>query len=151
MTTVKTLDTEVELLKREVADMKMIHVRLDSAIEKIADVSTSLHTIMAVHEEKLLRQEESLVEQEREFKTTVLDLHSRITSNSKESSLQMGEMERRLHIAMEEHQKKETEQFNALRDEITNRIGVLEKWRYLIVGGSIVVGFALTEILPALM
>jgi len=150
MTTVKTLDTEVELLKREVADMKMIHVRLDSAIEKIADVSTSLHTIMAVHEEKLIRQEESLGEQEREFKTTVLELHSRITSNSKESSLQMGEMERRLHIAMEEHQKKETEQFNALREEITNRIGVLEKWRYLIIGGSIVVGFALTEIIHLL-
>ena len=150
MTTVKTLDTEVELLKREVADMKMIHVRLDSAIEKIADVSTSLHTIMAVHEEKLIRQEESLGEQEREFKTTVLELHSRITSNSKESSLQMGEMERRLHIAMEEHQKKETEQFTALREEITNRIGVLEKWRYLIIGGSIVVGFALTEIIPLL-
>jgi CRISPR/Cas system CMR subunit Cmr4 (Cas7 group RAMP superfamily) len=150
MTTVKTLDTEVELLKREVADMKMIHVRLDSAIEKIADVSTSLHTIMAVHEEKLIRQEESLGEQEREFKTTVLELHSRITSNSKESSLQMGEMERRLHIAMEEHQKKETEQFTALREEITNRIGVLEKWRYLIIGGSIVVGFALTEIIHLL-
>jgi len=150
MTTVKTLDTEVELLKREVADMKMIHVRLDSAIEKIADVSTSLHTIMAVNEEKLIRQEESLGEQEREFKTTVLELHSRITSNSKESSLQMGEMERRLHIAMEEHQKKETEQFTALREEITNRIGVLEKWRYLIIGGSIVVGFALTEIIHLL-
>jgi len=28
---------------------------------------------------------------------------------------------------------------------------VLEKWRYVIVGGSIVVGFALTEILPAMM
>ena len=150
MTTVKTLDTEVELLKREVADMKMIHVRLDSAIEKIADVSTSLHTIMAVHEEKLIRQEESLGEQEREFKTTVLELHSRITSNSKESSIQMGDMERRLHIAMEEHQRKETEQFNALREEITNRIGVLEKWRYLIIGGSIVVGFALTEIIHLL-
>ena len=49
MATVKTIETEVELLKREVADMKQIHVRLDSAIEKIADVSTSLHTIMAVH------------------------------------------------------------------------------------------------------
>ena len=105
---------------------------------------------MAVHEEKLIRQEESLGEQEREFKTTVLELHSRITSNSKESSLQMGEMERRLHIAMEEHQRKETEQFNALREEITNRIGVLEKWRYLIIGGSIVVGFALTEIIHLL-
>jgi hypothetical protein len=51
---------------------------------------------------------------------------------------------------MEEHQKKETEQFTALREEITNRIGVLEKWRYLIIGGSIVVGFALTEIIHLL-
>ena len=151
MTTVKTLDTEVELLKREVADMKMIHVRLDSAIEKIAEVSTSLHTIMAVHEEKLIRQEDQLNEQEREFKSTVQELHGRITTNAKESSIQMGDMERRLHIAMEEHQRKETEQFNALREEITNRIGVLEKWRYLIIGGSIVVGFALTEILPTIM
>lgn len=151
MATVKTLDTEVELLKREVFEMKQIHVRLDSAIEKIAEVSTSLHTIMAVHEEKLIRQEDQLNEQEREFKSTVQELHGRITTNAKESSIQMGEMERRLHIAMEEHQRKETEQFNALRDEITNRIGVLEKWRYLIVGGSIVVGFALTEILPAMM
>lgn len=151
MATVKTLDTEVELLKREVFEMKQIHVRLDSAIEKIAEVSTSLHTIMAVHEEKLIRQEDQLNEQEREFKSTVQELHGRITTNAKESSIQMGDMERRLHIAMDEHQRKETEQFNALRDEITNRIGVLEKWRYLIIGGSIVVGFALTEILPAMM
>ena len=151
MATVKTLDTEVELLKREVFEMKQIHVRLDSAIEKIAEVSTSLHTIMAVHEEKLIRQEDQLNEQEREFKSTVQELHGRITTNAKESSIQMGDMERRLHIAMEEHQRKETEQFNALREEITNRIGVLEKWRYLIIGGSIVVGFALTEILTTII
>ena len=41
------VETEIELLKREVNDMKQIHHRLDSAIEKIADVSSSLHTIMA--------------------------------------------------------------------------------------------------------
>ena len=56
MASSKSVETEVELLKREVNDMKQIHHRLDSAIEKIADVSSSLHTIMAVHEEKLIRQ-----------------------------------------------------------------------------------------------
>ena len=71
MATAKTIETEVELLKREVADMKQIHVRLDSAIEKIAEVSSSLHTIMAVHEEKLIRQEEALEDQEKEFRDTV--------------------------------------------------------------------------------
>jgi len=148
---VKDLTTEVELLKREVTEMKQIHLRLDSAIEKIADVSQALHTIMAVHEEKLIRQEEALEDQEREFKDTVQELHSRITSNAKETSQQMGDMERRLHDAMNSHNAKETEQFLKLREELSQRVGVLEKWRYLIIGGSIVIGFALTELLPALM
>ena len=151
MATVKSLDTEVELLKREVADMKQIHVRLDSAIEKIADVSTSLHTIMAVHEEKLIRQEEQLEDQEKEFRDTVQELHSRITTNAKETSTQMGEMERRLHDAMNEHNKKETEQFLKLREELQTRVGILEKWRHLIIGGAIVIGFILQKFLPAIL
>ena len=35
-----SVETEIALLKREVGDMKQIHVRLDTAIEKIADVSS---------------------------------------------------------------------------------------------------------------
>ena len=151
MTTVKTLDTEVELLKREVADMKLIHVRLDSAIEKIADVSTSLHTIMAVHEEKLLRQEEQLDEQQKEFRDTVQELHSRITTNAKETHAEMGEMERRLKECMENHNAKETEQFLKLREELQTRVGILEKWRHLIIGGAIVIGFILQKFLPTIL
>ena len=151
MATAKTIETEVELLKREVADMKGIHVRLDSAIEKIAEVSSSLHTIMAVHEEKIIRQEEALDEQEKKLSTNIMELHSRVTSNAKETHHAMGEMERRLVDAMNEHNKRETEQFQNLREELSSRVGILEKWRYLIIGGSIVIGFALTEILPILM
>lgn len=151
MATVKTLDTEVALLKREVADMKLIHVRLDSAIEKIADVSTSLHTIMAVHEEKLIRQEEQLEDQEKQFRDTVQELHSRITSNAKETSTQMGDMERRLHYAMDEHNKKETEQFLKLREELQTRVGILERWRHIIIGGAIVIGFILQKVLPTIL
>ena len=151
MATVKTLDTEVALLKREVADMKLIHVRLDSAIEKIADVSTSLHTIMAVHEEKLIRQEEQLEDQEKQFRDTVQELHSRITSNAKETSTQRGDMERRLHSAMDEHNKKETEQFLKLREELQTRVGILERWRHIIIGGAIVIGFILQKVLPTIL
>ena len=151
MATAKTIETEVELLKREVADMKGIHIRLDSAIEKIADVSTSLHTIMAVHEEKLIRQEEALEDQEKEFRDTVQELHSRITTNAKETSTHMSEMERRLTDAMNEHNKKETEQFLKLREELQTRVGILEKWRHLIIGGAIVIGFILQKFLPTIL
>jgi len=151
MATVKTIETEVELLKREVADMKGIHIRLDSAIEKVAEVSSSLHRIIAVHEEKLIRQEETLDNQEKEFRESVQELHSRITTNAKETSQHMSEMERRLTDAMGEHNQQSTDQIMKLREELQTRVGILEKWRYLIVGGSIVVGFALTEILPMMM
>ena len=135
------IETEVELLKKEVSDMSKLHIRLDKAIEKIADVSTSLHTIMAVHEEKLIRQEEALENQEKKLQDNIMELHSRITSNAKEQTQLMGEMERRLVDAMKEHNRAETAEFAELKKELQSRVGVLEKWRYLIIGGSIVIGF----------
>ena len=146
MATVKTIETEVELLKKEISDMAKIHVRLDKAIEKIADVSTSLHTIMAVHEEKLIRQEEALDEQEKKLQENIMELHSRITTNAKEHSQAMNEMERRLVDAMKEHNRTETAEFQELRKELQNRVGILEKWRHLIIGGAIVVGFILQRL-----
>ena len=141
------VETEIELLKREVSDMKGIHVRLDSAMEKIADVSSSLHTIMAVHEEKLARQEDALNEQENQLRDNIQDLHSRITTNAKETHSAMGEMERRLLDQMNEHSKKEEEHFRKMREELSSRVGVLEKWKWLIVGGSIVAGFIIQKII----
>ena len=125
-----TVETEIELLKREVSDMKQIHVRLDTAIEKIADVSSSLHTIMAVHEEKLVKQEEALTQQEEEFKSNIELIHTRITTKAKETTQHMQDMERRLQ-----------DEFIKLRQDLNSRVGVLEKWRWLIIGGAIVVGF----------
>ena len=130
------VETEIELLKREVSDMKQIHVRLDTAIEKIADVSSSLHTVIAVHEEKLARQEETLDENEKHFRDNIQDLHSRITTNAKETSQHMSEMERRL-----------LEELQTIRKEMSSRVGMLEKWKWVIVGGSIVAGFSIQKVI----
>ena len=130
------VETEIELLKREVSDMKGIHVRLDTAIEKIADVSSSLHTVIAVHEEKLARQEETLDENEKHFRDNVQELHSRITTNAKETSQHMSEMERRL-----------LDELQTIRKEMSNRVGMLEKWKWVIVGGSIVAGFIIQKVI----
>jgi predicted nucleic acid-binding Zn-ribbon protein len=130
------VETEIELLKREVSDMKGIHVRLDTAIEKIADVSSSLHTVIAVHEEKLARQEETLDENEKHFRDNIQELHSRITTNAKETSQHMSEMERRL-----------LEELQTIRKEMSNRVGMLEKWKWVIVGGSIVAGFIIQKVI----
>ena len=133
------LETKVELLKQELHDQKKIHDRLDIAIEKLTDVSNSIHRMLAVHDEKITRQEEAIVSAEEsieirriELSEKIDELHSRITTNTKEI----------MAAAVVQH-KQHTEEIHKLRSDINDRVGILEKWRYIIIGGSIVSGFLL--------
>ena len=133
------LETEVQLIKRDIADTKIIHGRLDVAIDKLTDVSNSIHRMLAVHEEKLARQEESSIELEKQIESRrsellskIDDLHSRVTTNTKEIMISAA--------AQHESQNKEIQK---IREELSGRIGVMEKWRHVLIGGSIVVGFLL--------
>ena len=131
------LETEVELLKKELHDQKRIHDRLDVAIEKLTDVSNSIHRMLAVHEEKIARQEEAIflaenkIEERRsELLSKIDELHSRITTNTKEI----------MTTATEQH-KQQCDEVRKIREELSTRVGVLEKWRWIIIGGSIIIGF----------
>ena len=126
---------ELELLKKEIADMKQIHVRLDTAIEKITDFSNCINRLLAVHEEKITQQEDAQQRSVQEFTTDIKELHSRITTNTKE-----------LTALMTEQHKEQKEVIDRLKDEVSNRVGVLEKWRWIIIGGSIVLGFIIQKL-----
>tara|TARA_Y100000590_G_scaffold358262_1_gene413536 strand:+ start:832 stop:1257 length:426 start_codon:yes stop_codon:yes gene_type:complete len=135
-TTMSDLNTEVQLLKKEVSDMKMIYSRLDKAIEKISDVSNSINRMLAVHEEKISQQEEVQIRSEQEINNDIKELHSRISTNNRE-----------LITLMSEQHKEQTDKMTKLEIELHGRVGVLEKWRWIIIGGSIVVGFILQKMI----
>ena len=133
------LETKVKLLEKEIHDRKGVFQRLDVAIEKLTDVSNCINRMLAVHEEKIARQEEAIFDAEglietRRIELTVKidDLHSRITTNTKE-----------IMTAASDQHKEHTKDIQKLRNDLTTRVGVLEKWRWLIIGGSIVTGFLL--------
>ena len=128
------LNTEVQLLKKEVSDMKMIYSRLDKAIEKISDVSNSINRMLAVHEEKISQQEEAQIRSEQDTNNDIKELHSRISTNTRE-----------LMNLMSEQHKEQTDKMTKLEIELQGRVGVLEKWRWIIIGGSIVVGFLIQK------
>ena len=111
-------------------DIKLIFNRLDTAIERITEVSSSVNRMLAVHEEKIANQEEASIRANQEFTVDIRELHSRITTNYKE-----------LMDMIAKHHKEDAINQQKLRDDLNNRVGILEKWRWLIVGGSIVVGF----------
>ena len=126
------LETEVKLLKKELEDQKKIHDRLDIAIEKLTDVSNSIHRMLAVHEEKLTRQEEAIESRRIEISSQISELHSRVTTNTKEI----------MASATKQHDNQNKE-IQKIREDLNKRIGVLEKWRHVLVGCSIVAGFIL--------
>ena len=133
------LETKVKLLEKEMHDRKGVFQRLDIAIEKLTDVSNSINRMLAVHEEKITRQEDAIIDAEElietrriELTVKIDDLHSRITTNTKEI----------MSAATAQH-KEHTKESQKLRNDLTARVGVLEKWRWLIIGGSIVTGFLL--------
>jgi len=137
------LETEVRLLKKELQDQAKIHDRLDVAIEKLTDVSNSINRMLAVHEEKLGRQEEAIFEAEQkleirrtELTTKIDELHSRITTNTKE-----------IMTAAATQHAEQNKEIQKIRDELKDRVGVLEKWRHVLIGASIVAGFILNKFL----
>ena len=131
------LETKVKLLEKEIRDQAKIHDRLDVAIEKLTDVSNSIHRMLAVHEEKIARQEEAIFEAEQkieerrsELLVKIDELHSRITTNTKEI----------MSTATEQH-RQQCDEVRRIREELSQRVGILEKWRWIIIGGSIIIGF----------
>jgi chromosome segregation ATPase len=133
------LETKVELLKKELHDQKKIHNRLDVAIEKLTDVSNSIHRMLAVHEEKITRQEEAIFDAEQKIEVRrnevlekIDDIYSRINT-----------IQDKIMTAAKTQHDSQNAEIQKLHREINMRVGVLEKWRHVLIGGSIVVGFLL--------
>ena len=135
------LETKVEILRRDLDNQKRIYDRLDVAIEKLTDVSNSIHRMLAVHEEKIARQEEKMMQTEiekdersSELSKRIDELHNRLADTVKEIIDQH-----------QEHHKDLNKRIERISDSITSRVGVLEKWRHIIIGGAIVIGFILNR------
>ena len=155
------LETEVAVLKSDVNRMTSLFSRLDTAIEKMGDVSNNIAKMLAVHEERLSKQDDideelfSLVEKRRqEIQGDIKELHSRITTVSRELSNDITETEQRIMTAMTygttEIKKcitDETKTITKQQVDLEKRISDLEKWKWLVMGGSIVVGAIAHELM----
>ena len=141
MAELEKLKTQVALLEKDAQSAELIHQRLETAIEKLTEITISLKGMLVQQETKLAKAEETdndilitLESRRLEWDNDLKDLHSRITTNSRE---------------LREHQvqseSKMLYELRNLRQQLDNRVAVLEKWRWIIVGGSIIVGLMVSN------
>lgn len=97
---------------------------------------------------KLETQVEGIKEDVKDLKADVKEVHSRITTGNREIMDKIDDMDNRLDaklnasaiMAKQQHHEIQIE-IQADIKEITKRVDVLENWRWMIVGGAIVMGY----------
>ena len=141
MSDIQKLQTDVALLKQDAKTSERIHERLEIAIDKLTDITVSLKSMLVQQETKLQKAEETdndifvtLETRQLRWDSDLKELHSRITTNTREL--------REHQIAAE---NKMLAEMRGIRTQLDSRVAVLEKWRWIIVGGSIIVGLLISN------
>ena len=135
------IQTKRALLEKDAKTGEQIHRRLEIAIDKLSDCAISLKGMLAQQEQKLAKAEQTdddifitLESRRKEWDNDLKELHSRITTNSRE---------------LREHQVRSEQtmlnELRAMKTQLSERVGVLEKWRWLIIGGSIIIGLMMSN------
>ena len=127
-----TTDLKVQIagLKKDVQNVNNLNERLDTAIQKLTDVSTSIKSMLAVHEEKISRQEQ---------------IDDIIFGKLKDRENEIDKVHRELTKEIQQTEKRLLLEIKQLKVDIGGRVGTLEKYKWLILGGAIVIGWILSS------
>ena len=141
MSDLEKLKTEIALLKKDAKTGELIHQRLEVAVDKLTEITISLKGMLIQQEQKLTKAEQTdddifitLESRRKEWDSDLKELHSRITTNTRELRDNQYQLESKL-----------LNEIRMVRTQLSERVGVLEKWRWLIIGGSIIIGLMMSN------
>ncbi len=150
----ESLETKVAVIEHDLKQIQVVFSRLDLAIEKIGDVSNCINKMLAVHDTKLDAQETvnediytSLEVHRQETKASNAELHSRITTTTRELEAKIQSTEDKMLAAIKDLKGSVDKE----EEKNKNRIDKLERTKYIMIGGGIVIGALITKILPMIM
>ena len=123
------LKVQIEGVKKDVENVSNLNTRLDTAIMKLTDVSTSIKSMLAVHEEKISRQEQ---------------IDDIIFGKLKERETEIDKVHRELSKEIQHLEKRLLVEIKTIKLDFGARVGILEKYKWLIMGGAIVIGWILS-------
>ena len=130
------IKVDIESLRKDIENMNTINGRIDTAIDKLTDVSTSIKSMLAVHEEKIARQEK---------------IDEVIFDKLKDRADEISDVYRELKRDVEMSEKRLLIEIKSLKNDIGARVGVLERYKWLILGGAIVIGWIMSKNLMPLI
>ena len=131
----------------ELAVLKNVVTRIDNSIAAMTEVSSNIGKLLAVHEERLnqLEKDQNVVGLD------IRDIHSRITTMSREIVDKLEATEKTLESKIKESNdatSKKLSEINQEMKKIEDRVGFLERWKWMVLGGALAMGWVIAK-MPA--
>jgi chromosome segregation ATPase len=124
----------------EVAVLKSVVARLDNSIATMSEVSLNISKLLSAHEERI----NSLEKNGDAATSDIRELHSRITTMTKEILNKLDEFETKLEHKIKESNEGLHGHIRALQEEVVkldNRISFIERWKWSVIGGAMAVSW----------
>jgi sugar-specific transcriptional regulator TrmB len=125
-------------VKIEVAVLQSVVYKIDNTVAEIAKSSADITRLLAVHDSRI----NNLESGNKENTTDVRELYKKMSENTKEILSKIDEMEVRIEDKLKEHTDRSSTQHKVISD----RLNVLENWRWIVVGASVALGFLLNHL-----
>jgi|TARA_R110002124_G_scaffold209372_1_gene375930 hypothetical protein len=138
--------TDVEILKKDVSNIQGLLTRLDTAIDKIADATNGIASILAVHDSKHNDTDKVISEMTRIEEKAIELIHNRISEKEAETR----ELSKQNMNTLMDFLKEHDDRSEVYITNMKSRIDQLERWKWIILGGvwgiGVMIGFE-TEVI----
>ena len=143
------LETRVAVLEHDVSQMSSFFSKLDSTMEKMTDISSSIKEMLAVHDMKIIKSEEhtenlySLIEQRRhQSETQHQVIQNKISETEKEIKRDMDDFQKSVISEMKDMRKELKEYYQATQ----KNTGILDKGKLVLTAIGILLTFILYKL-----
>lgn len=124
----------------EIAVLKTMVIRIDDSIAAMTEVSTNVGKLLAAHDVRIGQIEKDY----NQTGSDIRDIHSRITTMSREIVDKIESTEKSLECKIKESNESTGKKLTVMTEEmkqIDERVGFLERWKWMVLGGAIVLGY----------
>ena len=122
---------DIKVLQKEMTSFQQILSKYEVTINSVTNIVNKIDKIIAVQESKIENQEKSIEIIHKRIKVLKVELHDDFNSHYQAILEEIKELQK----SQKEH-----------ASEMTKRVAALEKWRYIVMGGAVALGFLLSKI-----
>lgn len=134
------LKLKIGLIEKDIEVSSQLSEKLSQSIEKIEEMSLHLVKMITLHEQRHSQHDRS----ESELKNDIKELHSRVTTQTRELHDKIDNVEQHITNRIDALRAELLEmKESGKRDDLDNKVEIINKWRWMVVGGAVVAGWIL--------